>query len=158
MTGRALDGGSGAVGAQVVVVARAWLGTPYRHQASCKGAGADCLGLVRGIWRELYGCEPAAVPVYTPGWSDGDRAERLLAAAGRHMVAVPTCLARPGDALVLRMVEGGVAKHIGILAVDRQGHDSFIHAYSGHGVVESPLTPAWRRRIAGAFRFPDRRP
>ena len=37
------------------------------------------------------------------------------------------------------------------------GHATLIHAYSGHGVVESPLTPAWARRIAGVFRFPDRR-
>ena len=36
------------------------------------------------------------------------------------------------------------------------GHPTLIHAYSGHGVVESPLTPAWSRRIAGVFRFPER--
>ena len=28
-----------------------WIGTPYRHQASLKGVGCDCLGLVRGVWR-----------------------------------------------------------------------------------------------------------
>ena len=39
----------------------------------------------------------------------------------------------------------------------RAGDATLIHAYSGHGVVESPLTPAWARRIAGVFRFPDRR-
>jgi NlpC/P60 family putative phage cell wall peptidase len=31
--------------------ARAWIGTPDRHQASLKGMGCDCLGLVRGVWR-----------------------------------------------------------------------------------------------------------
>ena len=41
--------------AAVVAAARSWLGTPYRHQASLKGAGADCLGVVRGVWRELVG-------------------------------------------------------------------------------------------------------
>ena len=54
------------------------------------------------------------------------------------------------------MRDGGVAKHVGILARAAAGHDTLIHAYSGHGVVESPLTPAWARRIAGVFRFPAR--
>lgn len=49
----------------VVTAARGWIGTPYRHQASVRGAGADCLGLIRGVWRELYGAEPAEVPAYT---------------------------------------------------------------------------------------------
>lgn len=44
--------------AAIVAEARAWLGTPYRHQASLKGVGADCLGLVRGVWRAVVGPEP----------------------------------------------------------------------------------------------------
>jgi cell wall-associated NlpC family hydrolase len=38
----------------IVALAREWLGTPYHHQASLKGVGTDCVGLVRGIWREVY--------------------------------------------------------------------------------------------------------
>ena len=37
--------------ARVVAEARMWIGTPYVHQASALGAGCDCLGLVRGVWR-----------------------------------------------------------------------------------------------------------
>jgi NlpC/P60 family putative phage cell wall peptidase len=66
----------------IVKAARSWLGTPYHHQASLKGAGADCLGLIRGIWRELYGPEPEAMPAYTRDWGDATGAETLLAAAG----------------------------------------------------------------------------
>lgn len=145
--------GDEVTGARIVALARDWIGTPYVHQASCRGSGSDCLGLVRGIWRELYGEEPEAVPPYTPDWSETDRVERLLAAAARHMTRVNPAKAEPGDVLVLRMIEGGVAKHMGILAEGAAGEPSLIHAYSGHGVVESPLTPAWRRRIAGAFRI-----
>ena len=65
--------------------------------------------------------------------------------------------AQPGDVLVFRMRDGSVAKHVGILARSPRGDETLIHAYSGHGVVESPLTPAWSRRIAGVFRCPDRR-
>lgn len=141
-------------GDAIVARARGWIGTPYEHQSSCRGAGTDCLGLLRGIWRELVGPEPEAVPSYTPDWSEPTRSEDLLAAAGRHLVPVAPAEVRPGDVLVLRMRDGGVAKHVGIYARSGQGHATLIHAYSGHGVVESPLTPAWGRRIAGAFRFP----
>jgi NlpC/P60 family putative phage cell wall peptidase len=47
---------------QIVAAARGWLGTPYHHQASVKGVGCDCLGLIRGLWRELLGDEPETLP------------------------------------------------------------------------------------------------
>jgi NlpC/P60 family putative phage cell wall peptidase len=141
---------------EIVERARAWIGTPYRHQASCRGAGTDCLGLLRGVWREVLGQEPEAVPGYTADWAEPGRSEDLLAAAGRHLIAVERRQARPGDVIVLRMREGGVAKHVGFLARSALGHATLVHAYSGHGVVESALTPAWSRRIAGVFRFPER--
>ena len=141
---------------EIVARARGWIGTPYRHQASCRGAGTDCLGLLRGVWREVLGPEPEPVPSYTPDWSEPSRSEDMLAAAGRNLVPVDAAGARPGDVLVLRMREGGVAKHVGFLARSALGHATLIHAYSGHGVVESALTPAWARRIAGVFRFPER--
>ena len=37
---------------RIVDLARGWIGTPYLHQASCRGIGCDCLGLVRGVWRD----------------------------------------------------------------------------------------------------------
>ena len=46
----------------IVRCARGWLGTPYHHQASVKGVGCDCLGLIRGLWRELCGPEPEKMP------------------------------------------------------------------------------------------------
>ena len=155
MTDRA-SSADDAAGAAVVARARAWIGTPYRHQSSCRGAGTDCLGLLRGIWRETIGPEPETVPAYTADWSEASGSEDLLSAAGRHLLPVAAEEARPGDVIVLRMREGGVAKHIGILARSPRGDATLVHAYSGHGVVESPLTPAWSRRIAGAFRFPER--
>jgi NlpC/P60 family putative phage cell wall peptidase len=142
---------------EIVAQARRWIGTPYRHQASCRGAGADCLGLLRGVWREVVGPEPEALPSYTLDWSEPSRQEDLLAAAGRHLRPVTQAGGLPGDVLVFRMREAGVAKHVGIMARAPLGHATVIHAYSGHGVVESPLTPAWARRIAGVFRFPDGR-
>lgn len=46
------------VAERVLAEAESWIGTPYRHGASMRGVSCDCLGLVRGIWRALYGNEP----------------------------------------------------------------------------------------------------
>ncbi len=150
---RVLVGDDGA-GEVVVARARAWIGTPYRHQASCRGAGADCLGLVRGLWRELLGAEPETPPAYTPDWSETGRTEDLLLAAQRHLLPVGLDRRLPGDVAVLRMADGAVAKHVGVLARNGAGYETLVHAYCGHGVLESPMTPAWSRRIVAAFRFP----
>ncbi|WP_415393010.1 NlpC/P60 family protein [Paracoccus sp. SJTW-4] len=140
------------VGPRAVEIARGWIGTPYVHQGSVKGAGADCLGLIRGVWRELYGTEPEAPPPYTPDWGEigGGEQGPLLAAALRNLV-VAEAEASPGEVLLFRMRAGAVAKHLGILA---GGGDSFIHAYERHGVVESPLSAPWRARIVARFRWP----
>jgi NlpC/P60 family putative phage cell wall peptidase len=145
-----------AVSEQAVTAARGWIGTPYRHQASCKGAGADCLGLIRGVWREVLGAEPEAVPSYTRDWSEPGRDEVLMRAAFRHCRLKPAGeAAAPGDLLLFRMREGAVAKHLGI-AAQTGAASTFIHAYSGHAVVESPLSLPWRRRIVARFAFPER--
>ncbi len=143
-------------GDDIVALARSWIGTPYHHQASCKGAGCDCLGLIRGIWREAAGPEPFALPAYTPDWAEARGVEALLEGAEALMVAVDAGEAAPGDVIVFRMRRGAVAKHLGVLSVAGSA-PRFIHAYSGHGVVENALTPPWQRRIAGYFRFPERR-
>ena len=134
-------------------IARSWIGTPYVDQASIKGVGTDCLGLVRGVWRERYGQEPEPVPHYTNDWGEVGGQEPLFDAALRHMTLCPTELAGEGDVLLFRMREGSVAKHLGVL-VGPFPTPRFVHAYSGHGVVESPLTLPWRRRVAAVFRFP----
>ena len=150
-----MSAASGPQSAAVVAVARAWIGTPYVHQASCKGAGADCLGLVRGVWRELFGAEPIHLPAYTPDWSEASGDEALLAGAGALLVRVAPGQEARGDVIVFRMRHRAVAKHLGLFA-ETGAAPTFIHAYSGHGVVESPLTPPWARRIVAYFRFPAR--
>jgi len=138
---------------KIVAEARAWIGTPYRHQGSCKGGGSDCLGLIRGIWRALYGAEPEAAPAYSMDWSEPQGEERLWQAAQRHLIPRTQVPETPGDVILFRMRAGAVAKHLGVVT-DIGPRARFVHAYSGHGVVESPLSDPWRRRIVGRFEFP----
>lgn len=133
--------------------ARGWIGTPYVHQASCKGAGADCLGLIRGIWREVRGAEPELPPAYSHDWSEPQGQELLWQAAARHLRPKPPGNLAPGDVVLFRMRTGAVAKHLGVIS-STAASVRFIHAYSGRGVVESALSLPWRRRIVAQFEFP----
>lgn len=147
-----------SAGEAIVSKARAWIGTPYQHQASCRGAGTDCLGLLRGVWREIVGDEPESVPAYTPDWSEPNRSEELLMAARRNLISIDMHARRPGDVALMRMRPGSVAKHVGFLGQAPLGHETLIHAYCGYGVVESSLDQSWRSKIVAVFRFPIRRP
>ncbi|MBP1805503.1 NlpC/P60 family protein [Rubellimicrobium aerolatum] len=129
---------------RVIETARRWIGTPYQHQASLRGAGCDCLGLVRGLWRDLHGHEPASIPPYSPDWSEPQGEERLWHALARLL---PPGRGTPGDLLLFRMRPNAIAKHLGLLATPT----TFIHALSGHGVVESPLSTPWAARIVARF-------
>lgn len=140
---------------QVLVAARRWLGTPYVHQASVLGAGCDCLGLIRGIWREVLGGEPADVPPYTADWSEASKLEALWQAAEAHLQPRELCVMQPGNVLLFRMRTDAVAKHLGVLSASG-ATPRFIHAFTGHGVVESPLSTPWQRRIVACFEFPER--
>lgn len=139
---------------RIVVAARGWIGTPYRHQAACRGAGCDCLGLIRGLWREVRGAEPERPPAYSMDWSEPARQELLWQAAARHLVARPLTAEARGDVILFRMRAGSVAKHLGIVSATGASA-SFIHAYYGHGVVEGALSAPWRRRIVARFAFPE---
>ncbi|MEM1128916.1 MAG: peptidase [Pseudomonadota bacterium] len=139
---------------KVVGIARRWIGTPYRHQASAEGAGCDCLGLLRGIWREIHGEEPAPVPPYTMYWGEVQRDERLWRAARRFLIEKPIEDEAAGDVLLFRMRKAAVAKHLGI-QVEAGSAASFVHAYSGHNVTESPLSRPWRRKIVARFAWPE---
>jgi NlpC/P60 family putative phage cell wall peptidase len=135
---------------RIVEEARSWIGTPYIHQASKKGAGCDCLGLVRGIWRELLGEEPEITPAYSASWAEAGGKEQLLHAARTHFDPIERRNLSPGDLLLFRLRAKSPAKHLGIFT----DTNHFIHAYDGASVVESALSEFWYRRLHSTYRFP----
>jgi NlpC/P60 family putative phage cell wall peptidase len=136
--------------AAIVAEARAWIGTPYRHQASLKGVGCDCLGLVRGVWRAVHGAEPEAVPAYAADWAEASNSETLADAAARHLIAIASADVMPGDLMLFRWRTGFAAKHAAIATAP----GLMVHAHDGASVAEVAIAPWWRRRLAFAFRFP----
>ena len=142
--------------AAILAEARSWIGTPYRHQASLKGAGCDCLGLIRGVYRAFCGPEKEPITPYSPHWAEETGQETLRDAARRHLTEIDPAPYRDGapldagDVILIRVRDRGIAKHAAITS----GADAIIHAYERHAVAEDALPAAWRRRIAYAFRFP----
>ena len=139
----------------VVAAARGWLGTPYHHQAAVKGAGCDCLGLIRGVYAEVMGREAETPPTYSRDWGEMRGEETLLDAARRHLSEVPHWQdVTPGDVLAFRMRKGAIAKHAGIVT-EAIGPTPMrmIHSQESVGVVEINLSSWWTRRIVGAFSF-----
>ncbi len=134
----------------ILAAAKSWIDTPYQHQASVKGAGCDCLGLIRGIWREVYGAEPLPTPAYTPDWAESMGQETLLMAAQTCLTPIEKTEAQAGDVLLFRMAPNAPCKHIALMS----GHERILHAYWGKAVVESYLVPYWTRRHAFSFTFP----
>jgi cell wall-associated NlpC family hydrolase len=167
---------------QIVAEARSWIGTPYRHQASLKGVGCDCLGLVRGVWRALIGDEPQAAPPYSRDWAEALGEETLAKAARAHLIEISPSLPSPasphpnppplagegregasggglgwgpGDVLLFRYRARYPAKHAAIVTAREPGSPALmVHAHDGAAVAEVAIAPWWRRRLAYAFRFP----
>lgn len=114
------------------------------------GIGADCLGLVRGVYQSLYGRTSEEPPAYSSDWCEATGAERLLEAAQRNLCEGEISNPQLGDVLIFRMFRGTLAKHAAILITDT----SFVHATEKCGVVEVPFSHWWRRRLVGVFGFP----
>lgn len=135
----------------ILTIARSWIGTPYVHQACLKGAGCDCLGLIRGVYAELCGHEPETPPAYSPDWVEETGVEAMRDAARRHLLEIPLDDTGPGDVVLFRMKANAPAKHAAILSDDGR----IIHAYQGHAVAETAIPPGWGKRMVFAFRWPD---
>ena len=134
---------------RVIASARAWLGTPFHHQASLQTVGCDCLGLIRGVWRDVVGREAFDIPAYAPDWSARASHDLLRAGLVAHLLSIPGPAAS-GDVILFRMRGRMITSHAGIL-VDTT---TLIHAHSRLGVIEERLTPVWRARAAHVFRYP----
>jgi NlpC/P60 family putative phage cell wall peptidase len=152
-----------ANGDRVVEIARSWIGTRYHHQAHKKGVGCDCIGLIIGVWEELFnGRVPSSfsLPVYTPHWGDETGEFNVMAEYSRKYLLPlplvwhsdgPVNALRAGDVILWRMLRHGATKHAGILS----SPTTMVHAYYGHDVMETPLIQKAGSLLTYAFRYPE---
>lgn len=137
--------------AKIVSIARSWKGTPYHHQESVKGAGCDCLGLVRGVYQEYTGKPAAIFSPYSRDWAETSREETLINAAEKHLISTSKFSMHKGDVLIFRFRKWMVAKHTAILTSEHR----MVHAIEGSKVEEVHLGKWWQRHIAAVFTFPE---
>ena len=135
---------------RIVASARGWLGTPYQHQASLIHVGCDCLGLVRGVWREVIGREPETPPPYSADWAEAGGKDTLRDAALRYLHPRGKTGWQAGDVILFRWRAHLPAKHLAIVTAA----DTMIHAHDGASVAEVALSPFWLRHLDGVFGFP----
>lgn len=133
----------------IVACARSWIGTPYKHQASLKGAGTDCLGLVLGVYAEVVGKPTQTPPPYTATWAEDLNSEILADGLRGLLTEIDLNKAQKGDIVLFRWREGLPAKHCAILTA----FDHMIHCYSGHAVLETAIPRQWRQQMAYAFQM-----
>ncbi len=144
---------------RIIAEARSWLGTPWRHQASVKGVGCDCAGLVRGVGNALglMDCREGAVGTAEfAGYGRAPEPKRMIRALDRFMTRSSRAAARQPDAL--EPVPGSVLlirfdrdpQHLAILTLE----DTIVHALASAGcVVEHRLSADWRARVVAAWSY-----
>lgn len=133
-----------------------WLETPYAHQASLKGVGADCIGIITGV----------AVAYALPD-AQAFRDDRAFKGYGR--VPDPALVEEASDRYLDRIdiADAGLMNILRFRIEDQPRHFAFIsniepkriiHAYAMHNanlsrVVEHGLGEWWQARVDRAYRL-----
>lgn len=140
--------------AQVVLEARNWLLTPFKHQAMLKGIGVDCVGLIIGVGRSLglMGEFDAHAPRYR-GYGRLPHPTMLSNACDEFLDRTDD----PGLGDILLMRFENDPQHFAIISDIMP--ERIIHAHASVGrVVEHTLEsggvpPVWRKRIVQSYRY-----
>jgi cell wall-associated NlpC family hydrolase len=138
-------------GELVAAEAREWLGTKFIWQASQKGVGCDCKGLLWGVARELGFPEAESLYAKVADYSPTRPVPSALLKEGFAAIFDPVSEMQAGDVLLVRL--GGRPCHIAIYS----GEGRVIHAQIGpkNWVKETrlaallkkcPLDSVWRWR------------
>ena len=128
----------------IVAVARACLGTPFRHQGRAPGIGLVCAGLA------VVALKSAGVDIHAPAnysRTPHDGRLRAMIELQRGLRFVPRDDMQAGDVLLIKI--GNEPSHVGICS----GDGNIIHAYEQVGkVVEHRLDAAWQAQIVAVYR------
>jgi cell wall-associated NlpC family hydrolase len=127
-------------GQMVVAEAKTWIDTPWHRNQSCKGVGADCIGVVAGVALAL------GLPVqYRSNYSqmpDGSLKRELAAQCAK--------LEDYEIGAVLLMAFTFEPHHVGIYT-----GDGIVHAYAQvRRCTFSPWSLFWDAKVRGIYRLP----
>ena len=130
--------------AAIVAEARAWIGTPFHHQARLKGVGVDCANLLVGVYSAVGAVPAISLDHYPPDWHLHQDTPRFMAYLLQYAEPIPASeQPQPGDIAMFRY--GRQAAHGAIVSA----WPLVIHAWLDVGrVVE---TEADRGPLAARF-------
>jgi NlpC/P60 family putative phage cell wall peptidase len=111
----------------ILAEAQTWLGTRFHSNAHLKGAGADCLGLIYGVYRAVGLIPEITIPFYKPDQMLHTDDETYLAGLERYGHEVDSPL--PGDVAIFKY--GRLFWHGAIVTA----WPRLIHAYAERGEV-----------------------
>lgn len=134
--------------ADIVAEARSWIGTPFQHQAHCKGVATDCAGVVRGVPQAL-GLYPG---VEIAAYLRQPDPRRMRAELLRHLDPVAFRDLLPGDVLHFRIDID--PQHLAI--VTQREPLLAVHATSRPKImrtIEFRVDAHWLRQLAGCWRY-----
>lgn len=152
--------------ATLIACARTWLNPPtrYRHQASRKGLGADCVGFLKAVAVEAGVITPelaAGLPTDYSRQPAGGQLRRLM---GELLIQVQCVLGapsganpwprlshdlRPADLLLIRFARED--QHVAMLTMAEP--EPYIIHCGRQGVVEHRLDSVWTSRVTRIYRF-----
>lgn len=136
---------------EIITEAASWGGTPWHHMQASKGAGVDCVGIVRGVYAFTYGLPvPPCEFYYHPSWFYPPITRSLLdEALVNYLYTKSSASMEPGDIFTFDRYRAGIATHCGIILDDAE----FIHVDSRKGAVVTPFETPWKNRIVSCFSF-----
>lgn len=131
----------------VAAHARAWLGTPYHHQARVMGAGVDCALLLCEVYHAA-GVVPFVDPTpYPQNWHIHRGDERYLGFVTQY-AKLSDAQPQLGDLVLFKF--GRAFSHAGIYV----GNGLVVHSLVDRGVIETILTePPLARRDTCVYTF-----
>lgn len=141
--------GTTAKRAELITLARQWVGTKHHHQASIKGVGADCVGFLKGLALEAGLITPELAATLPTDYSRQPSAGQLRRLMGELLVPVAYEARAPADLILIRFMLD--PQHLGMITAM---HPDYIIHCAEKGVVEHRLDSVWRARIMRVYRFP----
>ena len=134
--------------ANILAAAREYIGVPFKHQGRGH-AGIDCGGLITCT---AYDCTMRDIQVTGYRREPNPPQFRAILAANFDPVAFDDLA--PADILTFALP---AEQHLAIVTALEPL--TILHAYEAAGCcIEQPVSPTWRRRIRGCWRFREAAP
>lgn len=141
----------------IVIEARRWIGTPFRHRGHHLGRACDCVGIVRGIADALgLVTIPDEVARELATYSRTPNPTRMGELIGSFLTRAPIngCELAPDGHVAWLQWTADLPMHLAITATYRE-RPTLIHALRERGVSEHGFVGPWRRRVHSYWKLPN---